>query len=631
MVTDSGSAGKVVLTAPGSSADTRRAPAPEEGGTRLRLLPAIRQPADLARLGPAELTELAQELRTFLIEQVTRTGGHLGPGLGVVELTIGLHLVFDSPTDRILWDTGHQAYVHKALTGRWQDFDRMRRRGGLSGYPSQAESPHDFVENSHASTSLSYAYGLTAGDELLGCADRRVVAVIGDGALTGGVAWEALNTIAGERRRVVIVLNDNGRSYAPTVGGLANSLGGSNPGEFFGALGLPYLGPVDGHDLDAVRTALQRARDVDGPVVVHFLTSKGRGYPLAENDATDQFHAIRPMDSRTGEPRSAGGPSWTSVFGAELVRIGEQRPDVVALTAAMRDPTGLTGFAERFPERAIDVGIAEQHVVTAAAGLAMAGVRPVVALYSTFLNRAFDQVLLDVALHSCPVVFVLDRSGVTGDDGPSHNGMWDLSVLNIVPGMRIAAPRDAATLRCALRTAVNAVGGPLAIRFPKGPVGEEVPAAFSYGGLDVLRPDPRDDVLLVSVGAMAGMCLEVAALLHARGIGVTVVDPCWIKPVNPLLPAMAPRFRLVATVEDNLRTGGFGSMLAQRLRDAGVTTPVADFGIPQRFLDHGKRAEVLAECGLTADAIVADLAGRLADPDFWLAEVDDVETSRWVR
>ncbi|MGW5049954.1 1-deoxy-D-xylulose-5-phosphate synthase [Actinokineospora sp. NPDC004072] len=586
---------------------------PGSGSTGHRprpLLPSIRQPSDLRRLTVAELADLAAELRALLVAEVSRTGGHLGPGLGVVELTLGLHRVFDSPADRILWDTGHQAYVHKALTGRWGEFGRMRARGGLSGYPSRAESPHDIIENSHASTALSYAYGMATADRLRGVEDRRVVAVVGDGALTGGMAWEALNSIGGDGARVVIVLNDNGRSYSPTVGGLARHLAGARPHTFFPALGIDYLGPVDGHDVVAVQRALLRARDAAGPVVVHCLTSKGRGHRPAEDDQVDHFHAVRPA----GAPASPGGPSWTSVFGDELAAIGGRRPDVVAITAAMRDPTGLSAFAARFPDRVLDVGIAEQNAVTTAAGLAMAGLRPVVAIYSTFLNRAFDQVLLDVALHSCPVVFVLDRAGITGDDGPSHNGMWDLSLLNIVPGLRVAAPRDAASLREALRGALATTDGPCAIRFPKGAVGPDLPAAFSYAGLDVLRPDPRDDVLLLSIGAMARTCLDAAARLAAAGIGVTVVDPGWVRPVNPLLRVMAPRFRVVAAVEDNLTAGGFGSALADDLRAAGVGTPVVGFGIPRRFLAHGKRGEVLAECGLTAEAIAADLAARVAAP-----------------
>jgi (E)-4-hydroxy-3-methyl-but-2-enyl pyrophosphate reductase len=602
----------------------------DEKESPMRLLASVRKPADIRRMTDAELTELAAEIRQLLVEQVSRTGGHLGPSLGVVELTLGVHRVFDSPADRILWDTGHQSYVHKVLTGRWREFGRLRQRDGLSGYPSQAESLHDIIENSHASTALSYAYGMSKADQLRGVTGRRVVVVVGDGALTGGMAWEALNTIAGEGRRVVIVLNDNGRSYSPTVGGLARRLAGSEPSRFFETLGLRYIGPVDGHDIAAVRDALRHAAGIEGPVVVHCLTRKGYGYELAENDEVDRFHAIRPMNPDTGMPVTAGGRSWTSVFGAELVRLGELRPDIVAITAAMRDPTGLGPFAERFPDRVLDVGIAEQHAVAAAAGLAMAGMRPVVAIYSTFLGRAFDQVLLDVTLHSCPVIFVLDRAGVTGDDGPSHNGMWDLSLLNIVPGMRIAAPRDAATLRSALRGALNTLDGPCAIRFPKGTVADDVPVAFSYAGMDVLRPDPCDDVLLLSVGVMAGVCMEVAARLHAQGIGVTVVDPRWIKLVNPLLLAMAPRFTMIATVEDNLRVGGFGSVLAQQLRDANVSTPTVNFGIPQRFLAHGKRSEVLADCGLTAEAITADLVGRLLDPVSWLA-VTDVDASGSVR
>jgi 1-deoxy-D-xylulose-5-phosphate synthase len=599
---------------------------PQRDHAHKPLLPTVQKPSDLRRMTMAELTRLAAEIRQLLIEKVSRTGGHLGPSLGVVELTLGLHRVFDSPTDRILWDTGHQSYVHKVLTGRWQDFDSLRQRDGLSGYPSQAESPHDIIENSHASTALSYAYGMSKADQLRGVTGRRVIAVVGDGSLTGGMAWEALNCIAGEDQPVIIVLNDNGRSYSPTVGGLARHLTGAEPAKFFTSLGLRYVGPVDGSDIAAVQDALRHAAEIGGAVLVHCLTRKGQGYEPAENDQVDRFHAVRPMDPRTGVPVKADGRSWTSVFAEELTRLGESRTDIVAITAAMQHPTGLSKFAERFPDRVVDVGIAEQHAVTAAAGLAMAGMRPVVAIYSTFLNRAFDQVLLDVALHSCPVTFVLDRAGVTGDDGPSHNGMWDMSLLNIVPKMRVAAPRDASTLRKALRTALDTVDGPCTVRFPKGEVGENVRAAFTCSGVDVLRPDPKDDVLLVSVGAMARLCMEVAVLLHASGIGVTVVDPRWIKPVNPLLPAMAGRFKMVATVEDNVRVGGFGSLLTQEIHDAGVSTPVAIFGIPQRFLAHGKRAEVLAECDLTAEAIAAGIVSRLLDPASWPAVVD-VEAS----
>ncbi|MEV6129498.1 1-deoxy-D-xylulose-5-phosphate synthase [Streptomyces violaceusniger] len=617
----------------------------------MTLLETIHGPADIKHLNASQLTDLASEIRRFLIDKVLRTGGHLGPNLGTVELTIALHRVFDSPRDRILWDTGHQAYVHKILTGRREGFDRLRQKGGLSGYPCRAESEHDTIENSHASTVLSYADGLAKGFRLRGESDRAVVAVIGDGALTGGMAWEALNNISGAPDRpVVIVVNDNGRSYAPTTGGLATYLAGLRtspdyerflewskhqlrqtpklyealhavktglkdmlaPQGLFADLGLKYLGPVDGHDIAAVEAALRQAAGFGGPVVVHCLTRKGRGYPRAEADERDHHHAVAAGDPATGEPLGSPGPSWTSVFGAELVEIARERPEVVAVTAAMLRPTGLAAYAEEFPDRVFDVGIAEQHAVTSAAGLAMAGMVPVVAVYSTFLNRGFDQLLMDVAMHSCPVVFVLDRAGVTGDDGASHNGMWDLSVLGIVPGLRVAAPRDGASLRAALREAVAVTDGPSAIRFPKGPVGPDIPAVDQHDGLDVLHRSPGDDVLLVSVGAMAATACDVARRLTGEGLGVTVVDPGWIKPVGPSLIKLAEQYRLVVTVEDNLRVGGYGSLLAQELRDAGVPAPVSGFGIPQRFLDHGKRAELLAECGLSPEDLARSIRSRIA-------------------
>ncbi|MCA2211630.1 1-deoxy-D-xylulose-5-phosphate synthase [Jidongwangia harbinensis] len=614
------------------------------------LLDAITGPADLAGLSSAQLGELAGEIRTFLIENVSRTGGHLGPNLGAVELTIALHRVFRSPHDLIVWDTGHQAYVHKLLTGRAGLFPRLRQKDGLSGYPSRAESPHDLVENSHASTALSYADGLANGLRLSGRTDRAVVAVVGDGALTGGMAWEALNNIAAAKDRpVIMVVNDNGRSYAPTVGGFAHHLAtlrtsrgyerfldwvkrtlASAPAVYhplhglkkgvkdlvapqglFEDLGLKYVGPVDGHDIEAVEFSLRRAAQFGGPVIVHCLTRKGNGYPHAENDEADRFHAVRVIDPVTGRPVQVSAPSWTSAFGAEMVALAEERPDVVAVTAAMLEPTGLAPLAARFPDRVFDVGIAEQHAVTSAAGLAMAGLRPVVAVYSTFLNRAFDQVLLDVALHRQPVTFVLDRAGVTGDDGPSHNGMWDLAVFQAVPGLAIAAPRDARTLRAALRAAVARDDGPNLIRFPKGALGPDLPAVQQRDGVDVLRRSGEPDVLLVSAGAMAGLCLDAADLLAAQGIGVTVVDPLRLKPVPAGLIRMTAGFRLVATVEDGLRVNGFGAVLGQRLRDVAAGTPLIVFGLPQRFLDQGRRPEVLADCGLTAGAVAAAITGRL--------------------
>ena len=622
----------------------------------MSMLENIRSPRDLKALPEGRLDELAADIRHFLVQAVARTGGHLGPNLGVVELTIALHRVFDSPADRVLWDTGHQSYVHKLLTGR-QDFSKLRSKGGLSGYPCRAESEHDVIENSHASTVLGWADGLAKANEVRG-RDDHVVAVIGDGALTGGMAWEALNNIAAAKDRpLIIVVNDNERSYAPTIGGLANhlatlrttdgyerflswgkqllertpvigqplyeSLHGAKKGfkdafapqGMFEDLGLKYLGPIDGHDIAAVESALRRARRFHGPVLVHCLTEKGRGYPAAEQDEADHFHTVGAIDPQTGRPLApALGQSWTSVFGREMVRIGAERPDVVAITAAMLQPVGLEGFAQAYPNRVFDVGIAEQHAATSAAGLATGGLHPVVAIYATFLNRAFDQVLMDVALHKCGVTFVLDRAGVTGVDGASHNGMWDMSILQVVPGLRIAAPRDADQLRAQLREAVDVSDAPTVIRFPKETVGEPLPAIGRIGGMDVLRrpaADQRSDVLLVSVGALGAACLSAAELLVGRGIGVTVVDPRWVKPVDPALPALAAEHRMVVVVEDNGRAGGVGSAVAQALRDAGVDVPLRDFGIPQQFLAHAKRGEVLADIGLTPAEIAGGIGAAL--------------------
>jgi 1-deoxy-D-xylulose-5-phosphate synthase len=618
----------------------------------MSMLETVRSPRDLKALPDGRLDELAADIRHFLVQAVARTGGHLGPNLGVVELTIALHRVFDSPADRILWDTGHQSYVHKLLTGR-QDFSKLRSKGGLSGYPSRAESEHDVIENSHASTVLGWADGLAKANQVRG-KDDHVVAVIGDGALTGGMAWEALNNIAAAKDRpLIIVVNDNERSYAPTIGGLANhlatlrttdgyerflswgkqvlertpvigqplyeSLHGAKKGfkdafapqGMFEDLGLKYLGPIDGHDIAAVESALRRASRFSGPVLVHVLTEKGRGFPAAEQDEADRFHTVGAIDPLTGRPLApSGAPSWTSVFGQEMVKIADERPDVVAITAAMLQPVGLAGFARAYPHRVFDVGIAEQHAATSAAGLATGGLHPVVAVYATFLNRAFDQVLMDVALHKCGVTFVLDRAGVTGVDGASHNGMWDMSILQVVPGLRIAAPRDADQLRAQLREAVEVSDAPTVIRFPKESVGEALPALDRIGGMDVLhRPGSGQgsDVLLVAVGALGGSCLAAADLLAGRGLGVTVVDPRWVKPVDAALPELAARHRLVAVVEDNGHVGGVGSAVAQALRDAGVDVPLRDFGIPQQFLAHAKRGEVLADIGLTP----AEIAGRI--------------------
>jgi 1-deoxy-D-xylulose-5-phosphate synthase len=622
------------------------------------LLGSVHGPADLKRLPPEQLPRLAAEIREFLVDKVTTTGGHLGPNLGVVELTMAIHRVFDSPDDPVIFDVGHQAYVHKVLTGRQADFDRLRLIDGLSGYPSRAESEHDFVESSHASSALSYADGLAKAFELRG-ERRHVVAVVGDGALTGGMCWEALNNIAaGRNRPMVIVVNDNGRSYSPTIGGLADHLASLrlNPGYersleagkrmlqgtpvvgkpiyaalhaakrglkdalspqmMFEDLGLKYFGPVDGHDFAALDAALRRAKEFRGPVIVHVATCKGRGYPLAENDEVDQMHQTDPIDPVTGKLTTAkGAASWTSVFADELARIGDERPDVVAITAAMLRSTGLAKFAEAYPDRWFDVGIAEQHAVTSAAGMAMAGLHPVVAIYSTFLNRAFDQLLMDVALHKLPVTLVLDRSGITGPDGPSHHGMWDLSLLGVVPGLRVAAPRDADRLREELNEAVAVKDGPTVLRFPKATVGGEVAALERCGGVDILRrpaAGETHDVLLVTVGALAELGMAAADRLADQGVGVTVVDPRWVKPVPAELTTLAAGHSLVVTVEDNGRHGGFGWALAAAMRDADVDVPLRDVGLPQEFHGQGTRAEVLVKLGMTAQHVARRITEWIA-------------------
>ncbi|MFJ9322709.1 1-deoxy-D-xylulose-5-phosphate synthase [Streptomyces globisporus] len=622
------------------------------------LLTRIKGPRDLDRLSLGELDQLAEEIRTFLVDAVSKTGGHLGPNLGVVELTIALHRVFESPKDKVLWDTGHQAYVHKLLTGR-QDFSRLKSKGGLSGYPSRAESDHDIIENSHASGVLGWADGMAKANEVLK-KDDHVVAVIGDGALTGGMAWEALNNIAAAKDRpLVIVVNDNERSYAPTIGGLANHLAtlrttdgyerflargkdflertpvvgrplydtlhGAKKGlkdfiapqGMFEDLGLKYVGPIDGHDIEALESALQRAKRFGGPVIVHCLTEKGRGYTPALEDEADRFHAVGKIHPDTGLPISSSGLDWTSVFGEEMVKLGQEREDIVAITAAMLQPVGLGKFEEAFPDRIYDVGIAEQHGAVSAAGLATGGLHPVFAVYATFLNRAFDQVLMDVALHKCGVTFVLDRAGITGTDGASHNGMWDMSILQCVPTLRIAAPRDADQVRAQLREAVAVDDAPTVVRFSKGAVGPAVQAVGKAGGMDILREPKaaRPDVLIVSVGALAPMCLEIADLLDAQGISSTVVDPRWVKPVDEALAPLAERHRVVVTVEDNSRAGGVGSAVAQSLRDAGVDVPLRDFGIPPVFLDHASRGEVMADIGLTAPDIARQVTGLVAKLD----------------
>lgn len=621
------------------------------------MLEQVRGPADLQHLSQAQLTELAAEIRQFLIHKVAATGGHLGPNLGVVELTLALHRVFDSPHDPILFDTGHQAYVHKMLTGRAAEFDSLRKKDGLSGYPARAESEHDWVESSHASAALSYADGLAKAFELTGHRNRHVVAVVGDGALTGGMCWEALNNIAAAKRPVIIVVNDNGRSYAPTIGGLADHLAGLrlqpgyervlertrvavrgmpvigeacyqamhsvkagikdalSPQVLFTDLGLKYVGPIDGHDEHAVETALRYARGFKAPVIVHVVTRKGMGYAPAENDEAEQMHSCGVIDPDTGLATKSAAPGWTSVFSDALISYATKRRDIVAITAAMPGPTGLSAFGERFPDRLFDVGIAEQHAMTSAAGLAMGGLHPVVAIYSTFLNRAFDQMMMDVALHKLPVTMVLDRAGITGNDGASHNGMWDLSILGIVPGMRVAAPRDGARLREELGEALEVNDGPTAIRFPKGEVGEDIPALERVSGLDILaRPAEglSNDVLLVAVGSFAPMALKVAQRLRNQGIGVTVVDPRWVLPVPDAIAPLATSHKLVVTMEDNGVHGGVGSAVSAALRAADIDVPCRDLGVPQQFLDHAGRGEVLEEIGLTEQNIARQVTGWVA-------------------
>ena len=613
----------------------------------MSLLTKIGGPRDLRTLSRRQLTSLASEIRGFLINRVSRTGGHLGPNLGVVELTLGIHRVFNSPHDPIIFDTGHQSYVHKILTGRAEGFEHLRQRGGLSGYPSRSESEHDWVENSHASTALSWAEGLAKGFRLRG-EERTVVVVVGDGALTGGMAWEALNNIAAQPDlRIVIVVNDNGRSYTPTVGGLAKHLAGLRtdqryertlsfiknrlhrtpilgrpiydllhgfktgvkdvlaPQGMFSDLGLKYTGPIDGHDIRAVIGHLERARHFEGPVLVHVITRKGKGFKAAEEHEKDQFHAIGRIDEITGQPLSdAVQATWTDAFGEAMVRIGERRTDVVAITAAMLHPTGLGRFAAAFPDRVFDVGIAEQHAVVSAAGLARAGMHPVVAVYATFLNRAFDQILMDVALHGEGVTLALDRAGVTGIDGPSHNGMWDLSMLGLVPGIEVSVPRDQPRLVAALERAVTVQDAPTVLRYSKERLPDEMPAVASRGEgrdqVDLLRVDAGASILIIGYGQFAGTGLEVAEKLAAAGLACTVADPAWCIPLSPELVGLAGEHETIVSIEDNLVIAGLGERLRARLAEEAPGTRVLAFGIEQEFLAQGTRGEVLEELGLTS-------------------------------
>lgn len=622
----------------------------------MSLLSSISTPRDLDALSHTQLDALASEIRTFLITEVAKSGGHLGPNLGVVELTIALHRVFDSPKDPFIWDTGHQSYVHKLLTGR-QDFSRLRHKGGLAGYPQRSESEHDIVESSHASSSLSWAEGISRAFHMTGERDRFVVAVVGDGSLTGGMTWEALNNISHDNdRNLIIVVNDNGRSYAPTIGGMARFLGNvrakgsyrvfkSTAERFFGLFGAPgkavyrglrggtrgflsrfannehlysnldikYLGPVDGHNIEDVERTLRQAKQRKAPVIVHVITQKGRGYQPALDDEADQFHAVGQIDPITGENReSSNTVSWTAVFGDEMVHIAGENPRVVGITAAMLRPTGLHRMAAHYPERVLDVGIAEQHAVASAAGLAYGGMHPVVAVYATFINRAFDQVLMDVALHKAGVTFVLDRAGVTGPDGPSHHGMWDLSILQVVPGIRLAAPRDAKRLREELREAIAIDDAPTVVRFPKGSVAPELDALRrSEDGVDVLAEAAHKDVLIVAVGPMAHVALEVRDRLADQGIGATVIDPRWVVPVAPSIITMAREHRIVISIEDGIRVGGVGTRIRQELRAAGVDTAVDEIGLPDEFLDHDERAEILAAVGLTSQTIARNVVAQV--------------------
>jgi 1-deoxy-D-xylulose-5-phosphate synthase len=623
----------------------------------MKFLPRISSPSDLARLDVAELNELAAEIRSFLIEKVSKSGGHLGPNLGIVELTIALHRVFESPRDVLVFDTGHQTYVHKILTGRAAGFDKLRQRGGLAGYPSRSESAHDVIENSHASTALSWADGIARGFMIQGEDERTVVAVVGDGSLTGGMAWEALNNIAAsENLRLVIVVNDNERSYSPTIGGVATYLSTLRatkgyekfldwgkgvlertpvvgqpiyetlhgmkkglkdivaPQGMFEDLGLKYLGPVDGHDIVALEKALQQAKKFEGPVLVHAITEKGRGHAPAIQDEAEKFHAVGVVDPETGEPLSKGGPSWTSVFSQALVDLGRQREEVVAVTAAMLGPTGLDKFQREFPDRTLDVGIAEQHAATSAAGMAFTGLHPVVAVYSTFLNRAFDQLLLDVALHKAGVTFVLDRSGITGDDGPSHHGIWDLALTGIVPNAHVAAPRDGAQLRELLSECVSINDAPSIIRFPKGAVAKDLPAFERRDGIDILYRGESADILLISVGAMASIAVDAAAQAYREGVGVTVIDPRWVKPlpVSALL-AMSRRYKRVVVLEDGIKHGGIASTLSEIFRESSVEMPIHSIGVPLEFIEHSKRNEIMEDLGLTVQNVTRQLVGWASD------------------
>ena len=608
------------------------------------ILETIESPADLRKLDQAHLTQLADEVRAFLVEQTSRSGGHLSPNLGVVELTFALHRVFDSPKDAIVWDTGHQAYVHKIVTGRWRDFARLRQADGLSGYPSRKESVHDFVENSHASTSLSYALGIAEARLRKGIGGH-VIAVIGDGALTGGMAYEALNQIAHlQPPNLIIVINDNGRSYAPTVGGLARHLSQLRvdpryerikedisrllrdlplvgpkadqaayrvkeglkqllqPSTIFESLGIKYAGIVDGHDEPALEEVLSRSKRLRAPTVVHVITEKGHGYGPAVDDEVDKLHGVSAFDPLTGRPRTTE-LTYTDVFGEALMTAAARRPEVVAITAAMASSTGLLNFAKEFPERFFDVGICEQHAVTFAAGLALAGMHPVVCIYSTFLARAFDQTIMDVALHNLPVVFVIDRAGVTGPDGSSHHGVFDLSFLRLIPNLKIAAPADATEL-CALLETALASDGPIAIRYPKGPVPStpELPVEpLPIGRWEELRKG--SDAVIFAVGRMVEVAMEAAERLEIQKVSCAVVNSRWIKPVDPRIVDWARAHPVVVTVEDNVGAGGFGGAVLETLAPHGLAGRVRTLALPDEFLPQGKASDILKAHGLDSAGV----------------------------
>ncbi len=608
------------------------------------LLDSISGPQDLQGRTYEELDDLCEQIRDYIVAAVSEHGGHLGSNLGDVELTVALHRVFRSPHDAILWDTGHQAYAHKILTGRAAGFKNLREPGGLSGYPSRAESDHDWIENSHASTVLSYAFGLATAfhhhDDR-----RRVAAVIGDGALTGGMAFEGLNNLGHSGRDVVIVLNDNGRSYAPTVSRLSDSLIKirNNPtymrrqarleeiaesipwvGEhigrgvkmskaairemweppaFFENLGIRYTGPFDGHDIEGIEDALTNAAEFDGPVVVHVLTQKGRGYAPAENDKIKNMHD-------TGSIKDG---SYTAAFSETLVKLGDQYPELVAITAAMPDSTGLLPFSERFPDRCIDVGIAEQHAVTSAAGMAMGGMRPLFAVYATFLTRAFDQVNLDVGLHGQPAIFCLDRAGITGDDGPSHHGILDLVLLTKVPGMTVFAPSSYQELQQMMFDAMELTDGPVAIRWPKT-AAPWVADDEVGSGLDarlVRAGGPR--VCLLGFGKMLAACEGAADLLEADGIQATVWDPRVVTPLDPKMLDDAAEHDLVISVEDGLRIGGAGAAVRDALSERDATSRLRVLGVPTTYIPHGKADAILAELGLDAAGVAATARSMLSD------------------